>query len=504
MSMKTNARILSIAGTDPTGGAGVQADLKSIAAAGGFGMSVVTALVAQNTQGVRSIHTPPQEFLREQLTSVSDDVEIDAIKIGMLGDSDTVDTVSEWLRGRNKTTLVLDPVMVASSGDRLLQPEAEAKVRELCTHVDVITPNLKELAVLVEDDEAADFDAAVAQARHFAEKHDVTVIVKGGHLDGTIADNAAVSADGAVHRVPSARVDTKNTHGTGCSLSSALATRLGGGAELNDALDWATHWLHEAIAHADELAVGKGNGPVDHFHQLRRWASNADTTPWTFPVHDKAPAPAIAAQGPHTTQLWEKTGTLWREITELPFITSLTSGELSEKEFMFYLAQDALYLELYSRALARLSTIAPTPEEQIWWAKAAQECLTVEAELHRSFNVPKVDPSPVTAAYTDFLVARTFTDDYAVGVAAVLPCFWLYAEIGEALAKHNHDEHPYHSWLETYGDPNFAEDTRKAIRIVETAFENASESTRERATRAYLMASAHEREFFAQASRMQQ
>ena len=127
--MKTNARILSIAGTDPTGGAGVQADLKSIAAAGGFGMSVVTALVAQNTQGVRSIHTPPQNFLREQLASVADDVELDAVKIGMLGDSATVDTVSEWLRGRSNTTVVLDPVMVASSGDRLLQSEAEAKVR---------------------------------------------------------------------------------------------------------------------------------------------------------------------------------------------------------------------------------------------------------------------------------------------------------------------------------------------------------------------------------------
>lgn len=181
--MKTNARILSIAGTDPTGGAGVQADLKSIAAAGGFGMSVVTALVAQNTQGVRSIHTPPQNFLREQLASVADDVELDAVKIGMLGDSATVDTVSEWLRGRSNTTVVLDPVMVASSGDRLLQSEAEAKVRELCKHVDVITPNLKELAVLVEDDEATDFDAAVEQAQRFAKTHDVNVIVKGGHLD---------------------------------------------------------------------------------------------------------------------------------------------------------------------------------------------------------------------------------------------------------------------------------------------------------------------------------
>ncbi|PZQ24010.1 MAG: bifunctional hydroxymethylpyrimidine kinase/phosphomethylpyrimidine kinase, partial [Corynebacterium propinquum] len=168
--MKTNARILSIAGTDPTGGAGVQADLKSIAAAGGFGMSVVTALVAQNTQGVRSIHTPPQNFLREQLASVADDVELDAVKIGMLGDSATVDTVSEWLRGRSNTTVVLDPVMVASSGDRLLQSEAEAKVRELCKHVDVITPNLKELAVLVEDDEATDFDAAVEGRRRPAHR----------------------------------------------------------------------------------------------------------------------------------------------------------------------------------------------------------------------------------------------------------------------------------------------------------------------------------------------
>ncbi|MEJ4114977.1 bifunctional hydroxymethylpyrimidine kinase/phosphomethylpyrimidine kinase [Corynebacterium propinquum] len=501
--MKTNARILSIAGTDPTGGAGVQADLKSIAAAGGFGMSVVTALVAQNTQGVRSIHTPPQNFLREQLASVADDVELDAVKIGMLGDSATVDTVSEWLRGRSNTTVVLDPVMVASSGDRLLQSEAEAKVRELCKHVDVITPNLKELAVLVEDDEATDFDAAVEQAQRFAKTHDVNVIVKGGHLDGSIADNAAVSADGSVHRVPAVRVDTKNTHGTGCSLSSALATRLGGGETLHSALEWSTHWLHEAIATADALGVGKGNGPVDHFHQLRRFAAYADTTPWTFPVNDDAPAPAIAAQGPHTSQLWEQTGTLWRQIMELPFISALTSGELSEDDFLFYLAQDALYLELYSRALARLSTIAPTADEQVWWAKAAQECLTVEAELHRSFDVPKVDPSPITAAYTDFLVARTFTDDYAVGVAAVLPCFWLYAEIGEAIAQHNHAQHPYHSWLETYSDPDFAEDARTAIRVVEQAFANASESTRKRATRAYLMASAHEREFFDQAARRQ-
>lgn len=265
-------RVLSIAGTDPTGGAGIQADLKSIAAAGGYGMCVVTALVAQNTQGVREIHTPPQSFLRAQLDSVFDDVTVDAVKIGMLGDTVTTRTVSEFLAQHSVPVVVVDPVMVATSGDRLLTEDAEDALRALVReHATVVTPNIPELAVLCDDTPATTFEDAVSQGRRYAADASVSVLVKGGHLTGDHASNALVTPDGEIHIADVPRVATKNTHGTGCSLSAALATRL----VLDDApaaVEWASAWLHEAIAHADDLEVGQGHGPVHHFHQLYRLA----------------------------------------------------------------------------------------------------------------------------------------------------------------------------------------------------------------------------------------
>lgn len=265
--------VLSIAGTDPTGGAGIQADLKSIAAAGGYGMCVVTSLVAQNTQGVREIHTPPQEFLRAQLDAVFDDVTVDALKIGMLGDATTTHTVSTFLSEHPVDIVVVDPVMVATSGDRLLTADAEEALRKFVRdHATYVTPNIPELAVLTGQQPAETFDAAIAQGRSFAAKADVTVVVKGGHLSEGAASNALVTPDGTVTVAEVARVQTKNTHGTGCSLSSAFATRVAIDPTPGEALTWTSDWLHEAIAHADELNVGKGHGPVHHFHQLRRLA----------------------------------------------------------------------------------------------------------------------------------------------------------------------------------------------------------------------------------------
>ena len=259
--------MLSIAGTDPTGGAGAQADLKSFMAAGGYGMSVITALVAQNTQGVREIHTPPLDFLRAQLDSVFDDVTVDAVKIGMLGDTETIQTIRDYLQNHQVTT-VLDPVAVASSGDRLLTADAEDALRDFAAASSVVTPNLPELSLLTKTELATSEQEAVEVAAKWAQETDTTVIVKLGHLDGPEAGNIAVSPAGKTHKVSSPRVETKNTHGTGCSLSSALATRLGAGDSLEDALDWSTKWLNEAIANADRLLVGKGHGPVDHSVRL--------------------------------------------------------------------------------------------------------------------------------------------------------------------------------------------------------------------------------------------
>ncbi|MGX4762062.1 bifunctional hydroxymethylpyrimidine kinase/phosphomethylpyrimidine kinase [Corynebacterium minutissimum] len=266
-------RVLSIAGTDPTGGAGIHADLKSFEAAGAYGMAVVTALVAQNTQGVRSTHIPPVNFLQEQLDCVKDDVLIDAVKIGMLGSIAITETVSEFVSSLpDGVPVVCDPVMIASSRDRLLEPAAERAVQELARRATVVTPNLPELAVLADVEEPRTLEEAIAVASEWAATNGTWVVVKGGHLNGKHADNATVSPDGHVTRVPCPRVETKNTHGTGCSLSSALAARLAAGDTLDAALQWATEWIHEAIAHADELHVGKGHGPIDHGHRMRRLA----------------------------------------------------------------------------------------------------------------------------------------------------------------------------------------------------------------------------------------
>lgn len=268
-------RVLSIAGTDPTGGAGIQADLKSIAAHGGYGMAVVTALVAQNTHGVRSIHVPPVEFLREQLDAVSDDVTIDAVKIGMLGNAEIVRIVGSWLEKVKPPVVVLDPVMVATSGDRLLEPAAENAVIRLLARADLITPNLAELGVLLGEPVAKNWPEALEQGMRLSTMHQVRVLVKGGHLDGALCPDALVDASNGISspqviEAATERVSTRNTHGTGCSMSSAMATLQPQLDDWSAALTVTKAWLQDSLEHADELEVGTGRGPIHHFHQL--WA----------------------------------------------------------------------------------------------------------------------------------------------------------------------------------------------------------------------------------------
>ena len=276
-------RVLSIAGTDPTGGAGIHADLKSIAANGGYGMAVVTALVAQNTQGVRSIHVPPVSFLAEQLDAVSDDVEIDAVKIGMLGNAEVVAVVAGWLDRVRPPVVVLDPVMVATSGDPLLDGAALEALRGLVVRADLVTPNVPELGVLAGRPPATTWDGVLEQARAVSATYGVRVLAKGGHLEGGTVHDALVDArppttGGArVHATSGPRVRTTSTHGTGCSLSSAVATRYARAGSWVAAVEDSRRWLAESIAHGAELRVGRGHGPVSHFAGL--WARGGTTTP---------------------------------------------------------------------------------------------------------------------------------------------------------------------------------------------------------------------------------
>ncbi|MDN5583219.1 MAG: bifunctional hydroxymethylpyrimidine kinase/phosphomethylpyrimidine kinase [Corynebacterium sp.] len=512
-------RVLSIAGTDPTGGAGVQADIKSIGEAGGFAMSVITALVAQNTHGVRDIHTPDTDFLTSQLDAVFDDVTVDGVKIGMLGTAGITRTVTDYLTTHPVPVLVVDPVMVATSGDRLLTADAEEALAGLCRLADVITPNLAELAVLGGTGTAASLDEALEQGRSLAADLGTTVIVKGGHLSGAAADNAVVEPDGTVNGVPVARVETHNTHGTGCSLSSALATRLAAGASPAEGLRWASRWLAEAIRYADDLDVGSGNGPVDHTHRSRRLSAAAETTPWDLTAAvpreittpddldsisaGPATEPRIAAAGPWTQALWDAQAPLYNGITALPFIRDLGAGTLEHEDFSFYLAQDALYLAAYSPGLAALAASAPDQDSALFWVKGAAECLEEEAELHRTWlgDAAPAHPSHVTASYTSHLVSSVHSRDHVVGAAAVLPCYWLYAEVGLALAASSVDDNPYAAWVDTYSGDDFTSSVQQAIALVEQAFSEASPRQRAEAARAFLDASRWELEFFDQAGR---
>ena len=541
-------RVLSIAGTDPSGGAGIQADLKSIAASGGYGMCVTTSLVAQNTCGVREVFTPPLEFLTAQLAAVFDDVTVDAVKIGMLGDADTIRTVRTWLSEHPVPVVVLDPVMIASSGDRLLQAEAEQALRDLVPLVNVITPNIPELAVLCQKEPAQTFDEAHEQAANLAAVTGTTVIVKGGHLCGQDAGNTAVFPDGTCAHVRTPRLDSRNTHGTGCSLSSSLATRLGvellqhteaaepaadqkntlTSEDTHRALQWSTRWLHESIAAGAGLQVGsgEGHGPVDHAARARRLEAAASAYPWhhllattdsegntldgTSPERllPVSPVPAgeavVKPAGPWTAALWAAGGETWHQILDLPFVRALGDGTLDEDLFAFYLDQDALYLRDYSRALATLSARADTAEAQVHWAAGAHEAIAAESQLHEGWLANRArlgGPSPITMGYTNFLRASAAGDDYVVGAAAILPCYWLYEEVGAVLSSQNHADHPYAEWLSMYGGEEFAAEVARSLAEVERAFEAASPAQRVRAARAYLSACVYEREFFDQAHR---
>jgi hydroxymethylpyrimidine/phosphomethylpyrimidine kinase len=268
MTMNKTPIALTIAGSDSGGGAGIQADLKTFSALGVYGASVITALTAQNTREVRAIFDVGPEFITQQIDSVCEDLAVDAVKIGMLSQPAVIETVAHGLARHGIHQIVLDPVMVAKSGDRLLQPEAVTTLREqLLPHALLITPNLPEAAVLLNESEPASEPAMLAMAERLLKLGCGAVLLKGGHLDS--AESADIFFDGNEPlQLSSIRIRTKITHGTGCTLSSAVTAFLARGYELCDAVVAAKDYVSAAIAAADRLTIGHGHGPVHHFHAI--------------------------------------------------------------------------------------------------------------------------------------------------------------------------------------------------------------------------------------------
>jgi hydroxymethylpyrimidine/phosphomethylpyrimidine kinase len=257
---------LTIAGSDSSGGAGIQADLKTFAAFGVYGASVVTALTAQNTRGVTGIHLVPADFVTAQIDAVFSDLAVNAVKVGMVAQVATIDAIVAGLTRWSPKHIVLDPVMVATSGDRLLATDAvEALRTKLIPRASLITPNLPEAAALLDEPVALSEAAIESQGKRLLALGCPAVLIKGGHGQGTESIDYLIGGDGMI-ALAAPRIATRNTHGTGCSLSSAIAAGLAKGEDMETAVRNAKVWVSAAIAAADRLDVGHGNGPIHHFH----------------------------------------------------------------------------------------------------------------------------------------------------------------------------------------------------------------------------------------------
>lgn len=259
---------VTIAGSDSSGGAGIQADLKTFSALGVYGASVITALTAQNTTGVRDIHIIPPAFIGAQIDAVFEDLAVNAVKIGMLGTDRTVNVVADAIRRHVHVPVVFDPVMVAGSGDPLIDTGAEYAIRSrLLPLADLITPNLPEAARLLGAAHAVDENMMIRQGELLLALGPKAVLIKGGH--GTGPEAVDFFLDGSkIVRLATERVKTHNTHGTGCTLASAITAFLAVGASMLDAVRHAKGYLTNALLAADTLAIGHGSGPVHHFHAL--------------------------------------------------------------------------------------------------------------------------------------------------------------------------------------------------------------------------------------------
>lgn len=270
MKKKYN-KVLTIAGSDSGGGAGIQADIKAISAMGCFAASAITAVTVQNTVGVQAVHPIPLDVLEGQIDAVLSDIGAEAIKIGMLHSAEVVNLVADKIEQYGIRNVVLDPVMVSTSGHRLIEESAvEVIKKRLIPLSRVLTPNVPEAEILIAREISGESDFKVV-AEELASRYNVSVFLKAGHLtDSTLTDYFYNVEDKSLTLLPSRRVQTRNTHGTGCTLSSAFAAALARGEELTVAARSAKRYIEQAVISGAEYEIGHGHGPVDHFFAFRQ------------------------------------------------------------------------------------------------------------------------------------------------------------------------------------------------------------------------------------------
>ncbi|KAK7035986.1 Phosphomethylpyrimidine kinase-domain-containing protein [Favolaschia claudopus] len=504
--------ILTIAGSDSSGGAGIQADLKTIAALGYYGASALTALTAQNTTGVQGVHGVPPDFLEQQIRSVLDDLKVHAIKTGMLYDAEntraTVRALKAYYSERDMPPLVCDPVCVSTSGHTLLASEAlEVLTQELFPLSTLITPNKSEAELLLSRSitslenmlEAASellrfgsravllkgghMTAAVADVDALARAHpDITVVrdvmytenmevlaVNAPHIENVVID-VLCQADGTKTVLVRPRIESTSTHGTGCTLSAALACALADGASISEAAVSATAYTHLGIQTAVKL--GAGHGPLNHLHSVARMGVPPRTATNPYPF---------------TQLLIKSTADIWKEYVQHPFVQRLGEGSLPKECFVHFIKQDYHYLRYYARAYSLLAAKSSTfPQID----SATQTILNVlrEIKTHRAFcasfgvtedELAQTHEASATSAYGGYILDVGMQGDTTRLLMAVLACLIGYGEVGLWLKREAEkgkekggsgvvlEGNPYRAWIEVYAGEEYQEAVRIGLETIE-------------------------------------
>jgi hydroxymethylpyrimidine kinase/phosphomethylpyrimidine kinase len=439
--------VLTIAGSDPSGGAGLQADLKTFSSLQCYGMSVVTALTAQNTQGVQGLHSLPATFVREQLNSIFNDIyQIDAIKIGMLEREEIIDEVAEFLRQRKTLPMiVVDPVMFAKSRDQIINDKAivnsKDKILPLAT---ILTPNIQEACRLLERENTNDIQEIAFQLLKLGPK---AVLIKGS--DG--CDCLAIESETTPIWIgeKSDWTETKNVHGSGCTFAAAITSFLAHGESLIGAVQKAKLYISNAIRQGAEYKLGHGNGPV--YHNLV-----------TFNFIQDA---------------WFSISDLYKQIKQLPFLLKLADGTLPFNKFEFFINQDYLFILDRGQICAKLASLTSSDELKSVFMSIAETIRVGAEEIFIKYHVTKEpsilsNKSPVCTAYTEFLKQAADSNELA-GLVALIPCSLIYQKIGEylkSIQKSSVNPNPYYQiWIDTYSSQGRRERVEQLLSIVNRA-----------------------------------
>ncbi|KAL7789094.1 Phosphomethylpyrimidine kinase domain-containing protein [Trichoderma ceciliae] len=478
-------RVLIIAGSDPSGGAGLEADQKVLAAHGCYAMTSTTALTIQNTKGVTGVHVIPSEFVGKQIEACLEDVGADVIKTGMLASAETIEVIAKLVAKYKIPALVVDPVMVSTSGAQLLPNEAVAQLSQhLLPHTTILTPNIPEATLLLtqnghEASEIQTVSDVEAMGRKIQELGPKWVLVKGGHKpfrkdlvvaktdeEKKVVVDVLVGPGGSVVRVQSPYQESTSTHGTGCSLASAIAARLAQGADIPTAVRGACRYIEAGIKTAPQL--GSGNGPIDHFHSTY-------TLPFSpgYFVEFLLEHPAVRD--------------VWDEFVHHPFVMALGNGTLPVDSFKGYIIQDYLYLVHFSRANA----LAAYKAKSIGDISRSNEIVThilYEMKMHINYcNSFGISESEIQAteelqactAYTRYVLDVGQSEDWLALQMALAPCLLGYGAVAKMLHAHSdtvREGNTYWAWIENYNADDYVEAVRLGSELLEKSIRLQSPS----------------------------